>query len=212
MSLTLYFHPLSSFCQKVLIALYENDTPFEPHMSIWRSGCRRGVQGDLADRAVPGAPGRGGGRIIPNSSIIIEYLAQHRPGRTRSFRRSRTAHAKPGRATASSTSSEHADAEDRHRRAAPGGQNDPFGVGQAKEQLRDRPELIEREIDGTPGRWAKPSRWPTARLRRRCSMPTRCCRSPNHKNTAAYFGRLMERASFARVIKEAQPYFALFPG
>ena len=32
MSLRLYFHPLSSFCQKVLIALYENDTPFEPHI------------------------------------------------------------------------------------------------------------------------------------------------------------------------------------
>ena len=32
MSLTLYFHPLSSFCQKALIALYENDTPFEPHI------------------------------------------------------------------------------------------------------------------------------------------------------------------------------------
>ena len=32
MSLKLYFHPLSSFCQKVLIALYENDTPFEPHI------------------------------------------------------------------------------------------------------------------------------------------------------------------------------------
>lgn len=31
MSLTLYFHPLSSFCQKVLVALYENDTPFAPH-------------------------------------------------------------------------------------------------------------------------------------------------------------------------------------
>ena len=29
MSLTLYFHPLSSFCHKVLIALYENGTPFE---------------------------------------------------------------------------------------------------------------------------------------------------------------------------------------
>jgi glutathione S-transferase len=28
MSLTLYYHPLSSFCWKVLIALYENDTPF----------------------------------------------------------------------------------------------------------------------------------------------------------------------------------------
>lgn len=32
MSLTLYFHPLSSFCQKVLIALYENETPFQPRI------------------------------------------------------------------------------------------------------------------------------------------------------------------------------------
>ncbi len=29
MSLHLYFHPLASFCHKALIALYENDTPFE---------------------------------------------------------------------------------------------------------------------------------------------------------------------------------------
>ena len=26
---TLYAHPFSSYCQKVLIALYENETPFE---------------------------------------------------------------------------------------------------------------------------------------------------------------------------------------
>ncbi len=32
MSLHLYFHPLSSFSQKVLIAFYENDTPFTPHI------------------------------------------------------------------------------------------------------------------------------------------------------------------------------------
>ena len=32
MSLTLMFHPLSSFCHKVLIALYENDTPFTPQI------------------------------------------------------------------------------------------------------------------------------------------------------------------------------------
>ena len=30
--LTLYFHPLSSFCHKVLIALYENGTPFAPKL------------------------------------------------------------------------------------------------------------------------------------------------------------------------------------
>jgi len=32
MSLTVYLHPLASYCQKVLIALYENDTPFTPHI------------------------------------------------------------------------------------------------------------------------------------------------------------------------------------
>ena len=29
MALTLYLHPLSSYCHKVLIALYENQTPFK---------------------------------------------------------------------------------------------------------------------------------------------------------------------------------------
>ena len=32
MTLRLLFHPLSSFCQKVLIALYENATPFTPEL------------------------------------------------------------------------------------------------------------------------------------------------------------------------------------
>jgi glutathione S-transferase len=32
-----------------------------------------------------------------------------------------------------------------------------------------------------------------------------------HKNVAAYFGRLMERPSFARAVEEAKPYFAMFP-
>ena len=30
--LTLYYHPFASFCQKVLIALYENAVPFRPHL------------------------------------------------------------------------------------------------------------------------------------------------------------------------------------
>jgi glutathione S-transferase len=34
----------------------------------------------------------------------------------------------------------------------------------------------------------------------------------DHKNVAAYLRRLMSRPSFARVLKEAEPYFALFPG
>ena len=83
MSLKLYYHPLSSFCQKVLIALYENDTPFEPHLvdladatsradflKVWPIGKFPVLRDDAKDRTVP------------ESSIIIEYLGQHYPGRT----------------------------------------------------------------------------------------------------------------------------------
>src|ERR1700676_4548725 len=83
MSLQLYFHPLSSFCQKVLVALYENDTPFEPQIvdltnetssaefkKIWPIGKFPVLRDEAKDRTVP------------ESSIIIEYLAQHYPGRT----------------------------------------------------------------------------------------------------------------------------------
>src|SRR4051812_33788493 len=81
MSLTLYFHPLSSFCQKALVALYENDTPFEPRIvnlmdetsaselkKIWPIGRFPVLRDNARDCTVP------------ESSIIIEYLAQHYPG------------------------------------------------------------------------------------------------------------------------------------
>ena len=47
MSLTLYMHPLASFCQKVLIAFYENDTPFEPRIVEYR-GAEHGGDGKMA--------------------------------------------------------------------------------------------------------------------------------------------------------------------
>jgi glutathione S-transferase len=33
----------------------------------------------------------------------------------------------------------------------------------------------------------------------------------NHAKVAAYFNRLKARPSYARVLKEAEPYFAMFP-
>ena len=83
MSLTLHFHPLSSFCWKALIALYENDTPFAPNMvdlgnaaeraallKLWPIGKFPVLRDDARDQTVP------------ESSIIIEYLDRHYPGHT----------------------------------------------------------------------------------------------------------------------------------
>ena len=82
MSLVLHFHPLSSFCHKVLIALYENGTPFEPRIvnlmdageaaafkKIWPCGQFPVLQD--------------GDDVIPESSIIVEYLDRRYPGKTR---------------------------------------------------------------------------------------------------------------------------------
>lgn len=81
MSLTLYFHPLSGFCQKVLVALYENETPFTPHLvnlgdpderaalKLWPLGKFPLLRDDRL------------GKLVPETSLIIEHLALHYPGK-----------------------------------------------------------------------------------------------------------------------------------
>lgn len=80
MALTLYYHPLSSYCHKVLIALYENGVNFDKHLVDL---------GDAKDRAALQARWLLGkfpvlhdatlNRNVPESSVIIEYLDQHFP-------------------------------------------------------------------------------------------------------------------------------------
>src|SRR6185503_15381683 len=80
MSLTLWYHPLSSFCWKALIALYEADAPFEPRFVNL---------GDPADRAAfqavwplakfPVLTDDATGAVTPESTIIVEWLASHVP-------------------------------------------------------------------------------------------------------------------------------------
>jgi len=80
MSLTLYSHPFSSYCQKVLIALWENDTPFtyrhleepgagEELARLWPIGKFPVLVDD--------------GRTLVETSIIIEHLDLHHRGGVR---------------------------------------------------------------------------------------------------------------------------------
>jgi glutathione S-transferase len=79
MTLKLYAHPFSSYCQKVLVALYENGTPFE-----WRLLSHEDPQ-PMEELATLWPLKRfpvlvDAGRAIPEASIIIEYLGLHYPG------------------------------------------------------------------------------------------------------------------------------------
>ena len=82
MSLALYGHPFSSYTQKVLIALYENSTPFEvrnlgpdtpQHSAEWLRRWPLRKFPLLVD----------GERSIVETSIIIEYLQLKYPGPVR---------------------------------------------------------------------------------------------------------------------------------
>ena len=214
MSLKLYFHPLSSYCMKVLIALYENDTPFEGEIvdlgdatskanfkKIWPVGKFPVLHDDVKDRT------------IPESSIIIEYLDQHYPGRTRFL----SADGELARQTRF---------RDRFydlylhlpmqkvvgNRLRPAGKSDPHGVEEARALLQTTLGMIEHDM--ATKTWAMGDAFGMAD----CSaapplfyvnkvMPF----GDTHKNARRYLDRLMERPSFARVLVEAQPYFSLFP-
>jgi glutathione S-transferase len=215
MSLKLYFHPLASFCWKVLIPLYENDTPFEGHIV------------DLADQAsatafkkiwpigkFPVLRDEARGRTVPESSTIIEYLAQHYPGRTR------LVPTDPDLARQSRFRDRFYDhyvhvpmqkiVTDRIR---PEGRHDPHGVEEAKALLQTSLGMIDRDM--ATKAWAMGDAFSMAD----------CAAAPalfyadkvmpfaeTHRNAAAYLERLMQRPSFARVLQEAQPYFGMFPG
>jgi glutathione S-transferase len=214
MSLTLYFHPLSSFCQKVLIALYENDTPFERHIVDLRDETSRaefkkvwpiGKFPVLRDEAKD--------RTVPESSIIIEYLAQHYPGK------SPLVPADPELARQMRLRDRFFDlyvnvpmqkiVADRLR---PAGKNDPHGVDEAKALLQTALGMIDEATETKT--WAMGDTFSMADCAAAPSlfyankvMPL----DEGHKTAARYLGRLMERPSFARVVEEAQPYMVLFP-
>ena len=75
MGLSLCFHPLSSFCHKVLIALYENETPFAGQIVESRDAAQPAAFAALWRRErFRSCDGR---RIVPETTIIIEYFDEH---------------------------------------------------------------------------------------------------------------------------------------
>jgi glutathione S-transferase len=214
MSLTLYFHPLSSFSQKVLIALYENGTPFERSIvdladasssaqfkKVWPIGKFPVLRDDARDR------------MVPESSIIIEYLAQHYPGRTQLMP------ADPELARQTRMRDRLYDlyvnvpmqkiVTDRLR---PSGRNDLYGVEEAKALLQTACGMIDQEM--ATKTWAMGDAFSMADCAAAPSLFYANMVTPlgdTYKNAAAYLGRLTERPSFARALEEAQPYFALIP-
>ena len=70
----LYYHPMSTYSQKVLIAIYEKDLRFTPHVVNLMKGAEREEYRKLYPLGKVPLIVLNHGPLIPESSIIIEYL------------------------------------------------------------------------------------------------------------------------------------------
>ena len=80
MTPTLYAHPFSSYCQKALIALYENATPFRFRM-LGDDGAMAELEALWPMKRFPVLVD--GERTVMEATIIIEHLVLHHPGPVR---------------------------------------------------------------------------------------------------------------------------------
>lgn len=215
MSLTLYTHPLSSYVHKVLIPLYENATPFTPHpvflgdpkaaaeyKAIWPMGKLPSLRDKARDR------------LIPESTAIIEYLDQYYPGRVRFIPEDPELARQTRFRDRFYDLLVHAPVQkiitDRIR---PAGQNDPYGVEEARRQLHTALDIVDREMAsqtwavGDTITMADCAAAPPLFYTNNNIMPL----ADTHKNLDSYLKRLMELPSYARALEEAKPYFHLLP-
>jgi len=214
-SLTLHFHPLSSFCWKTLIGLYELEIAFDKHvvdlsneaeraafLRLWPIGKFPVLRDDARDRT------------IPESTIILEYVDGLAPARGRLIP------SDPARALECRLRERLYDAyihlpmqklvDDRLR---PEGKRDPLGVERARAQMETAYAVADEQLRAGP--WAMGADFSLADCAAFPALFYGEKVTPfagRWPNLAAYLERLKARPSVARVLQEAEPYFKMFPG
>ena len=209
MPFTLYFHPLSSFCQKALVGLYELDVPFtkrivdlmDPEgraafLKVWPLG-KFPVLRDEAK-----------GLTLPETSILLEYVDRHHrlipadPDQARECRLRDRFHDLYVNVPMGKIVTDNLRPEGRH---------DPFGVEHARAQLEAAYGILDDWMREGP--WAVGEAFTMADCAAAPALffSQKVVPFSAHKHLAAYYARLEARPSFARVLEEARPYLAMFP-
>ncbi|MDF2809169.1 MAG: Glutathione S-transferase domain protein [Microvirga sp.] len=206
----LYAHPFSSYCQKALIAFYENDTPFEFHMLDDAAS--------MAELAALWPLKRfpvltDNGRTILEASIIIEHLDLHHPGPVKLIPEDHEA-ALQVRMMDRLFDNYVSTPQQRivFNSIRPAADRDPYGDAEARAML----DIAYGWLDGVmAGReWASGDSFSLADC---AAAPALFYADWTHPidaaftNVHAYRQRLLKRPSFARAVEEARPYRRLFP-
>jgi glutathione S-transferase len=218
MSLTLYFHPLSSYCWKALIGLYELDLPFEKHLVDLSNPAERDAFARVWPLAkFPVLRDSARDRTVPESTVILEYVDRLAAGPRRLIPTD------PDLALQCRLRDRLYDlyihqpmqkiVGDRLR---PAEATDAFGVEQARAQLESAYALADEHARlGAAGTDAGGADFTLADC---AAMPALFYANKvapfvgRWRNLTAYLERLEGRPSVARVLREAAPYMHAFPG
>lgn len=212
MSLLLYAHPFSSYCQKVLIALYENHTPFS--LRLLAPG-DEAVAAELEKlwplKRFPVLVADG--KVIPEATIIIEHLALHHPGSVRLIP------ADPKAALDARFMDRFFDnyvmtpmtkiVVDHIR---PPADRDAYGVAEARSMLDTAYRWLEARM--AQREWAASDGFTLADCAAAPALFYADWTHPIRDEFASvreYRRRLLARPAFARAVDEARPYRPLFP-
>ncbi|POF44131.1 glutathione S-transferase [Pseudomonas laurylsulfativorans] len=210
MSLTLYFHPLSSFCHKALIALYELDIAFEKRiMDLGNDADRAELQALWPIGKFPVLRDHTRQKDVPESSVIIEYLDRLHPGQAqlipldweaalevRLWDRFFDLHVQVPMQKIVADRMNAANGDLTRERAAL-----TTAYGMLERQLTARtwvasPAFSMADCAAAPALFYASTLVPFA---------------DEHHHLSAYFDRLTQRPSVARVIDEASPFFSWYP-
>lgn len=212
MALILHSHPLSSFCWKVLIALYEKRTPFEARtVALHEPEARAAFRTLWPTAKIPLL--QDGDRIIPETSIMIEYLDLMHPGAVRLL---------PEDAETLLTVRLWDRLFDLHvmqpvqryvaQHLRPEGERDARALADALADLATAYEMIDERLQADP--WAAGGAFSLADCAAAPALFYASILLPfpaERTSLGRYFEQLLARPSVARVIRDAQPYFRYFP-
>ncbi len=210
MALTLYYHPLASYCHKVLIALYENDIAFEARLIDLGAEKDRAELGALWPFCkFPVLRDPEHQRNLPESSIIIEYLDHFAAVRhplvpsdfdealqVRLWDRIFDNHV-------------HAPMQDIVLDKIRGAKGD---MAASRATIQTAYRMIDQQAASLP--WAAGQGFSMADCAAAPALfyaHTLEAFPQQHVHLRAYFEKLMSRPSVQRVLAEAKPYFPMYP-
>jgi glutathione S-transferase len=209
-TLTLYYHPLSSFCHKVLIALYENNIEFERRIIDFSNEADRAeLHAIWPFNKFPVIRDHARRRDVAESTAIIEYLNHYFAGERSLLptdweaafevrfwdRIFDTYVQRPMQQIVSDrVYGNHAD------------------LTNERTTLETAYRMIDQHMASRM--WVSGKHFSMADCAAAPALFYASTLQPfpdELKHLSAYFDRLLRRPSFARVLEEAKPYFSMYP-